>query len=155
MSLKKAPDFTLKNTNKKDVTLSDFQDEKNVVLFFFPFAFSSVCTKELCSTRDNMKMFEALNSEVLGISVDSTYALKAFKEAQNLNFTLLSDFNKKVSRDYEAFYENFNGMNGVAKRAAFVINKKREIVHSEILEDASQIPDLEKIQKVLADLNEA
>lgn len=148
-----APDFTLKDTNNNDVTLSDFTGKKNVVLLFFPLAFSSVCTKELCSTRDNMKMYQSLDAEVIGISVDSHYSLKAFKEAQNYNFTLLSDFNKEVSRKYNSLYDEFHGMNGVSKRAAFVINKDRKIVHSEILENASQIPDLDKVQEVLDRLN--
>ena len=147
-----APDFTLKDTNKNDVSLSDFTGKSNVVLLFFPFAFSSVCTKELCSTRDNMKMYQSLDAEIIAVSVDSHYSLKAFKEAQNYNFMLLSDFNKEVSKDYNALYEDFHGLHGVSKRAAFVIDKNRNIVHSEILEDASQMPDLQKLQEVLATL---
>src|SRR5690606_15345103 len=105
------------------------------------------------STRDNMKIYQSLNAEVLAISVDSTHALRAFKESQNYNFTLLSDFNKEVSREYNVLYEEFHGMKGVSKRAAFVINKDREIVHSEILEDAHNIPDLDKLQETLSNLN--
>lgn len=148
-----APDFTLKDTDKNDISLSDFTGKSNVVLLFFPFAFSTVCTKELCSTRDNMKMYQSLDAEIIAVSVDSRYSLKAFKEAQNYNFTMLSDFNKEVSRDYNALYEDFNGLKGVSKRAAFVIDKNRNIVHSEILEYASQMPDLQKVQEVLATLN--
>lgn len=149
---KPAPDFTLKNTENKEISLSDFKGKQNVVLLFFPLAFSGVCTKELCSTRDNLKMYQALNAEIIAISIDSTYALKAFKESQNYNFTLLSDFNKEVSKAYNAYYETFHGMNGVSKRSAFVINKKGEIVYSEILDDSSQIPDFDKIQETLAAL---
>lgn len=147
---KQAPDFTLKNTENKEVSLSDFKGKQNVVLLFFPLAFSGVCTKELCTTRDNLKIYQALNAEIIAISIDSTYALKAFKESQSYNFTLLSDFNKEVSKAYNAYYETFHGMNGVSKRSAFVINKKGEIVYTEILDDSSQIPDFDKIQEALA-----
>lgn len=149
----KAPEFTLKDTSLKDVSLSDFTGKRNVVLLFFPLAFSGVCTKELCTTRDNLKIYNSLNSEVIGISVDSTFALKAYKEAFNLNFTLLSDFNKEVSRKYDTLYEDYFGMKGVSKRSAFVIDKEGRIVHQEILEDSDKIPDLPKIQEVLADLD--
>jgi peroxiredoxin len=148
-----APDFTLKNTNNEDVTLSDFKGEKNVVLLFFPLAFSKVCTKELCSTRDNLKIYNSLNSEVLAISIDSFFTLKAFKEANNLNFTLLSDFNKEVSANYNSLYDDYFGMKGVSKRSVFVIDKEGRIVHSEILEDSGKIPNLSKVQEILAGLD--
>ena len=151
--MKKAPDFSLKDTNMKDVGLQDFIGNKNIVLLFFPLAFSSVCTEELCTTRDNMKIYESLNAEVLGISVDSMFTLKAFKESNNINFTLLSDFNKEVSGKYEALYDDFYGMKGVSKRAVFLINKEGRIVYSEILEDADNIPNFSKVQQVLAGLN--
>lgn len=148
----KAPDFTLINTEREQVSLKDFEGERNVVLLFFPLAFSSVCTKELCSTRDNMKLYESLDAEVIGISVDSFFTLKAFKEANNINFQLLSDFNKEVSRKYDSLYEDYFGMKGVSKRSVFVIDKEGSIVHREILEDSGEIPDLVKVQEVLADL---
>lgn len=150
--MKKASEFTLKNTNIKDVSLLDFRGNKNIVLLFFPFAFSSVCTKELCSTRDNLKIYESLDAEVIGISVDSFFCLKAFKEANNINFTLLSDFNKETSKKYDALYEDYFGMKGVSKRAVFLINKEGRIAYSEILENADNIPNLNKVQTVLADL---
>ncbi|MAO64716.1 MAG: peroxiredoxin [Balneola sp.] len=150
--MKKAPEFTLLNTNGKKVSLNDIKGNQNIVLLFFPLAFSGVCTKELCSTRDNMKIYESLDAEVIGISVDSFFTLKAFKEANNLNFSLLSDFNKEVSKKYDTFYEDYFGMKGVSKRSAFVIDKNGEIVHSEILEDSDKIPDLNKVQEVLAGL---
>lgn len=149
---KQAPDFTLQNTAKEPVTLSSYKGEKNVVLLFFPLAFSSVCTAELCNTRDNLKIYDSLNAEVLGISVDSMFALDAFKKAQNLNFPLLSDFNKKVSADYGALYEEFFGMHGVSKRSAFVIDKEGMIRYAEVLDDASQQPDFEAIQETLGSL---
>ncbi|WP_428236891.1 redoxin domain-containing protein [Gracilimonas sp.] len=151
--MKTAPDFTLKNTSNEDVSLSDFKGEKNVVLLFFPLAFSGVCTKELCSTRDNLKIYNSLDAEVLAISIDSFFTLKAFKEANNLNFSLLSDFNKEVSAKYDSLYEDYFGMKGVSKRSVFVINKEGRVVHQEILEDSGKIPNLSKVQEVLAGLN--
>ncbi|WP_103663880.1 redoxin domain-containing protein [Gracilimonas amylolytica] len=149
----KAKDFTLKDTDNKEVTLSSFEGRKNVVILFFPLAFSSVCTTELCTTRDNMKLYDALDAEVLAISVDSTFSLKAFKDANNLNYTLLSDFNKNVSEDYNVLYEDFFGMKGVSKRAVFVVNKKGDVEYQEVLENAGDMPDLNKVQDVLAQLN--
>lgn len=149
----KAPDFTLNDTKLNDVTLSSFKGRKNVVLLFFPLAFSSVCTTELCTTRDNMKLYDSLNAEVLAISVDSSFSLKAFKEANNLNYTLLSDFNKNVSESYGVLYKDYFGMKGVSKRSVFVIDKSGEIVHKEILEDSGDMPNLNKVQEVLVELN--
>lgn len=149
----KATDFTLKDTNLNDVTLSSFEGKKNVVLLFFPLAFSSVCTTELSTMRDNMKLYDSLDAEVLAISVDSTFSLKAFKEANNLNYTLLSDFNKNVSEAYNVLYEDYFGMKGVPKRSVFVLDKSGEIVHREILENSGDMPDLNKIQEVLVELN--
>ena len=151
-SMTKAADFTLNDSNNDDVTLSDFQEDKNVVLLFFPLAFSGVCTKELCTTRDNLKIYNSLDAEVLAISIDSFFTLKAFKESNNLNFTLLSDFNKKVSAKYDVLYDDYFGMKGVSKRAVFVIDKKGNIVHKEVLEDSGKIPDLAKVQEILASL---
>jgi peroxiredoxin len=149
----KAPNFTLKDSNNNDVSLTNYMGDKNVVLLFFPLAFSGVCTKELCSTRDNLKIYESLDAEVLAISIDSFFTLKAFKEANNLNFSLLSDFNKEVSTMYDVLYDDFYGMKGVAKRSVFVIDRQGGIAHSEILEDAGNMPDLHKVQEVLAGLD--
>lgn len=148
-----APDFTLYNTEKKQVTLSG-QKGQNVLLLFFPFAFTSVCTAELCSVRDNLKMYEELNAKPFGISVDSLYTLKKYKEDQHLNFELLSDFNKEASKAYNALYETFSyGMHGVSKRAAFVVDENGIIRYVEVLENASLQPDFEAIKKTLATLN--
>jgi glutaredoxin-dependent peroxiredoxin len=97
-----APDFTLVNTGKQEVTLSQYRG-KNVLLLFFPFAFTGTCTEELCSVRDNIGDYEGVNAEVIGISVDSPFALKKFKEEYNYNFPLISDFNKIVSITYGAY----------------------------------------------------
>lgn len=148
----KAPDFTLQNTDGEKVTLSELTGDKNLVLLFFPLAFTGTCTEELCHTRDNMKIYDSLKANVAGISVDSFFTLKKFKEAQNLNFTLLSDFNKEVSKNYNSLYEDFFGMRGVSKRSAFVIDTEGKIRYSEILEDASKLPDFDKIHSTLEDL---
>ncbi|MDH7462331.1 peroxiredoxin [Chitinophagaceae bacterium 26-R-25] len=146
----KAPNFTLYDSEKKKVSLHDF-DGKNVVLLFFPFAFSSVCTKELCSIRDDIGNYGNLNAQILGISVDSLYSLDKFRKEQQLNFPLLSDFNKEVSKAYDVLYEVFPAfeMKGVSKRAAFVINKDGLIVYSEAKEVPSELPDFESIKAAL------
>ena len=144
-----APDFTLFDSNKNEVTLSD-QKGMNVLLLFFPLAFTSVCTAELCSVRDNLEMYNSLNAKVFGISVDSLYTLAKYKEEQQLNFTLLSDFNKEVSEKYGALYEKFGfGMQGVSKRAAFVIDKEGVIQYAEVLENAGEQPSFTHIQQTL------
>jgi len=148
----KAPDFTLYNTDKEQVILSNLKG-KNVLLLFFPFAFTGTCTKELCSTRDNLSVYQGLNAEVFGISVDSPHSLKRFKEDLNLNFPLLSDFNKDVSTAYDTIYDTFSlGLKGVSKRSAFVIDKEGLVRYAEVLENASEIPNFEAIQNCLKEL---
>jgi glutaredoxin-dependent peroxiredoxin len=147
-----APDFTLRDTEKTPVTLSA-QQGKNVLLLFFPLAFTSTCTKELCGVRDNISFYNNTNAEVFGISVDSLYTLQKYKEEQGLNFTLLSDFNKEASTDYGSIYETFsNDMKGVSKRSAFVIDKQGIVRYAEVLENAGEIPNFQAIQVVLSEL---
>lgn len=147
-----APDFTLFNTDKKEVSLSGQRDH-NVLLLFFPLAFTSVCTAELCSVRDNLKIYEGLNARPFGISVDSLHTLKKFKEEQAFNFELLSDFNKEVSTAYGALYEQFGyGMKGVSKRAAFVIDGNGIIRYTEVLENAGLQPNFNAIKDTLSAL---
>lgn len=143
-----APDFTLTDTERNKVTLSE-QRGNNVLLLFFPLAFSSVCTAELCSIRDNMSKYESLDVRPFGISVDSFYALAQFKEAQGLNFTLLSDFNKEASARFGALYADFYGMKGVSKRAAFLIDKEGVVQYAEVLENAGDQPDFNAIAETL------
>ncbi|HSN61885.1 MAG TPA: redoxin domain-containing protein, partial [Ferruginibacter sp.] len=121
----KAPEFSLYNSEKAKVNLSDYAGNKNVLLLFFPQAFTGVCTKELCSVRDGINKYHNNNTEVLGLSVDSVFTLGKFKEVQQYNFSLLSDFNKEVSNLYEAIHDSFTdmGMKGVSKRSAFIIDK--------------------------------
>ena len=148
-----APDFTLFDSKKKEVTLSELKGH-NVLLLFFPLAFTSVCTTELCSVRDNISWYNNVNAKVFGISVDALQTLDKFKTDQQLNFTLLSDFNKDVSRLYNSIYEMFGfNMNGVSKRSAFVIDKEGIIRYSEVLENAGEQPNFTAIQEILKKLN--
>lgn len=140
-----APQFTLFSSAKKEVSLADFKGRK-VVLHFFPMAFTGTCTTQLCTMRDNFGYYDGLNATVLGISVDSPFALAKFKEENNYQFDLLSDFNKEVSTAYEAIYEQFIfGLKGVSKRAAFVIDEEQNIVYAEVLEVATDLPDFAAI----------
>jgi peroxiredoxin len=147
-----APAFTLYNTEKKQVSLAE-QKGSNVLLLFFPLAFTDVCTKELCAVRDNISTYNTLNAKVFGISVDALHTLAKYKEDQNLNFTLLSDFNKDVSRLYETIYEMFGyNMKGVSKRSAFVIDKGGIVRYAEVLDNAGEVPDFLKIKNTLETL---
>ena len=149
----KAPEFALRDTEKNKVTLSE-QTGKNVVLLFFPLAFTGVCTKELCYMRDNLATYNGLDATVFGISVDALQSLKVFKEQQNLNFTLLSDFNKEASTTYDTIYETFsNDMKGVSKRSAFVIDKEGIVRYAEVLENAGDLPNFDAILETLNSLN--
>jgi peroxiredoxin len=140
-----APQFTLTSSDKESVSLSDFKGKK-VVLHFFPFAFTSVCTTQLCTMRDNFGYYSGLNAVILGISVDSPFVLAKFKEEEKYQFQLLSDFNKEVSTAYGAIYDVFAfGMKGVSKRAAFVIDEEQNIVYAEVLDVATDLPDFAAI----------
>ncbi len=144
-----APDFSLYNTEKKEVKLSDFKGKK-VIIHFFPQAFTGVCTTQLCTMRDNLGYYTNLNAVVLGISVDSVFTLGKFKEQENYNFDLLSDFNKETARAYGSIYEDWIlGMKGVAKRSAFVIDEEGKVVYAEVLESAGDLPDFNKIQEAV------
>ena len=148
-----APDFTLYDTTKTKISLSELKGN-NVLLLFFPQAFTSVCTKELCSVRDNIGLYNKANAKVLGISVDSVFTLAKFKEAQQYNFPLLSDFNKEVSASYGSLYDHWIlDMKGVSKRSAFVIDKQCVIRYAEVLENASDEPSFSNIENALAGLN--
>jgi glutaredoxin-dependent peroxiredoxin len=147
-----APDFTLFDSDKNPVQLSALQGQ-NVLLLFFPQSFTGVCTKELCSVRDNIALYNKANAKVFGISVDSVFTLGKFKEEQQLNFQLLSDFNKKISEAYDTIYHDWIlDMKGVSKRSAFVIDRKGIVQYAEVLESAGDIPDFEKINAKLNEL---
>ncbi len=147
-----APAFSLTRSDKETVSLDQFKG-RPVVLLFFPLAFTSVCTTELCAVRDGLKEYEQSGAQVLGISVDSLFTLAKFREENQLNFPLLSDFNKEVSHAFGALYETFAfGMKGVSKRAAFVIDSEGLVQYAEVLENAGELPDLEAVQSTLAGL---
>ena len=149
----KAPDFSLRATDKSLVKLSEYRG-KNVVILFFPFAFTGVCTKELCYMRDSLAQYESLDAQILAISVDSPYTLAKWKEEQQFNFPLLSDFNKTVSKKYDTIYKEFAlGLKGVSKRSAFVVDKEGTLRFVEILENAGELPDFDAIESVLKNLN--
>ena len=148
-----APNFTLRNSDKAEVSLEDYKG-KNVVLLFFPLAFTGVCTTELCTMRDDIATYEGLDAEILAVSVDSLFTLEQFKKAENYNFQLLSDFNKNVSRAYGSLYEDFVlDMKGVSKRAAFVIDKEGKVRYAEVLESAGDLPNFDAVKETLGSLN--
>lgn len=148
----KAPDFSLRASDKSLVKLSE-QRGKNVLLLFFPFAFTGVCTKELCMMRDSLAEYEGLDAQILAISVDSPYTLAKWKEEQQFNFPLLSDFNKSVSKKYDALYKEFAlGLKGVSKRAAFVVDGQGVLRYAEVLENAGELPNFDAIKQVLKEL---
>ena len=148
----KAPDFTLMSHDRQPVTLSA-QHGHPVVLAFFPAAFSGVCTKELCTFRDAMAKLNSAKAQVYGISVDTFFTLAAFKKDQNLNFPLLSDFNKDVIQAYGAFNPDMIGLKGIAKRATFVIDKDGIVRHAEVLDDARNEPNYDKVFETLSKLS--
>jgi peroxiredoxin len=148
-----APDFTLWDNEKKQVTLSDYKG-RNVLLLFYPLAFTSVCTRELCHMRDSLAEYNNMNAVVFGISIDSLYVQDVFRKQLNLNFPLLADFNKEVATAYDSLFDNFsNDMKGVTKRASFVIDKEGIIRHAEILPSGGDYPNFEAIQACLKQLN--
>lgn len=145
----KAPDFNLYSSDLTEVSLAAFKGKK-VIIHFFPMAFTGTCTEQLCTMRDNFSFYEGINAQVIGISVDSPFSLAKFKEAQNYQFPLLSDFNKEVSVAYDAFYDEFVfGLKGVSKRAAFVVDEEGKIIYAEVLENAGDLPDFKAINDTL------
>jgi peroxiredoxin len=147
-----APDFTLINIDGSKLSLHDFNN-KNIVLLFFPFVNSSVCTAEMCEMQDNLKQYESLDAQVIGVSVDSHYSLKLWSNVNKLNFPLLSDFNKEVAPKYDSLYEIFApgkyDYKGVAKRSAFVIGKNGSIKYIEICASPGEQPNYEAIKNSL------
>lgn len=148
----KAPEFTLPNQDRAAVTLSAELEKGPVVLAFFPAAFTSVCEKELCTFRDSMAQLASAKAQVLGVSVDTPFALKAWSDQQKFGFPLLSDFNKELIRSYDVFNPDMIGLKGIAKRAVFVIAPDGTVRHSEVLEDARNEPDYSKVHQALAAL---
>ena len=145
----KAPDFTLPDQDRAPVTLSEQLKKGPVVLAFFPAAFSGTCTTEMCTFRDSMAELGRLSTHVIGVSTDTFFALKAWADAQHLDFPLLSDYNKIVIRQYGVVNPDMIGLKDIAKRATFVIDGSGTIVYREILDDARHEPDYGKVRQAL------
>ena len=150
----KAPDFKLPDPDKKLHSLADYKG-KNVVLFFFPGAWTGVCTKEMCTVQENFNSYASINAVPIGISVDSIFALGKFKEDQKLDdLTLLSDVKKETSAAYDIVCNNFSvGYDGVARRATFVIDKEGILRYAEVLPEYGDFPNMEAIQNAVKSLN--
>jgi glutaredoxin-dependent peroxiredoxin len=148
----KAPAFTLLSSDNKEVKLQDFQGG-NVVLLFFPKAFTRVCTVELCTMRDDIAYYQGLNAQIVGISVDTPEILADYKQDQHLNFTLLSDIDKTMSTDYGSLYHDEFGNKTVSKRSAFVIDGEGTIRYAEVLENAGELPNFDLVKATIAELN--
>ncbi|MEM0139553.1 MAG: peroxiredoxin [Ferroplasma sp.] len=148
-----APQFEALDTGLKSKKLSDYKGNV-VVLAFFPGAFTSVCTKEMCAFRDSMANFNTMKAKVIGISVDSPFSLKEFATKNNLQFDLLSDGDREISKKYGSLYTNFLNLKlSASKRSVFVIGKDGKIVYKWLSEDAGKEPDYKKIQEVVSSLN--
>lgn len=147
-----APDFTLMNQDREPVTLTAELSKGPVVLAFFPAAFSSVCEKELCTFRDSLSTLSGLDARVLGVSVDTFFTLKAWGDTQHFGFPLLSDFNKEVIASYGVVNPDMIGLKNIAKRAVFVIGGDGKVRHREVLEDARNEPDYQKVTAALTAL---
>ena len=146
----KAPNFTLHDTNKQLVSLSDFASKK-VVLLFYPGAFSGVCDKELCNFRDSITHYNNLSAQVLGISVDGPWANKAFAEKYNLQFPLLSDYTRYVSAQYGGLFTGLGGLPGysVAQRAVFVIDANGKATYAWVAEKPGIEPNYDEVKKAV------
>ena len=148
----KAPDFTLPNQDRESVTLSEQFKKGPVVLAFFPAAFSGTCQKEMCTLRDSATDLNKVSAQVLGVSTDTFFALKAWGDQQKLNFPLLSDFNKDVIRTYGVVNPDMIGLKDIAKRSVFVIDRSGVVRHREVLDDARNEPNYDKIKSALSSL---
>ena len=145
----KAPDFKLPDTDKNEVTLESFKG-KNLVIFFFPMAWTGVCTKEMCSVQEDYKMYNSLNAAVVGISVDSHLALKKFKEENKIEYPLLSDFNKTTIQDFGIVQSVFSAVyKDVAKRATLIIDKNGIVKYIQVTPTPGDLPEMEPIKAAL------
>lgn len=155
-----APDFTLPTKTAdgpKLVSLSDGAGKANTVLLFFPMAFTGVCTQEMCSVSQNMARYASLGANVYGISGDNPFAQEAWAQKEGIEFPLLSDYEHRVASQYQIAYDSFLPqlnlpMGGVAKRAAFIVDKAGLIQHAEVLEDARELPDFDALVARLAEI---
>jgi peroxiredoxin len=151
----KAPDFTLKSKQTSglvDVKLSNNFGKKNTVLLFFPAAFTSVCTQEMCDISAGLNSYSSLNADVIGISVDTPFSQEAWAQKEKINLTLASDLNKEVVRKYEVVFPMLAGIGDTAARAAFVIDKNGVIQYSEQTPSPKELPNFGKVKEALAKL---
>jgi peroxiredoxin len=151
----KAPDFTLKSKQASglvDVKLSDNLGKKNTVLLFFPLAFTSVCTKEMCDLTAGLNAFTSLNAGVIGVSVDSPFAQEAWAQKEKIGITLASDLNKTTVKAYNVVYPMLAGVGDTAARAAFVIDKNGVVQYSEQTPTPKDLPNFEAVKATLAKL---
>ena len=147
-----APDFSLRGTQSEEpVSLSSYRGDKNVVLLFYPLAFSSVCTDEMCRVAEDYSRWRELDAEVIGLSADSPFVTAKFAAETGAGFPIVSDFNKEAMTAYDVMYEDYWGLKGVAKRSAFVVDREGVIRYSWVGED-SDLPDFEAIRSVLEGL---
>jgi peroxiredoxin len=144
-----APDFTLNDYNKQAVTLSSFRGDKPVLLVFYPFAFSGICTGELCQLRDEFAEYDGQGVQVLGVSVDTPFSLKAWAEQQGYQFPLLSDFwpHGEVAKAYDVFNEGA----GLAVRGTFLIDKDGVVRFAEV-NQPGEARDQQSWKKAVAEL---
>lgn len=151
----KAPDFTLKSKQTSglvDVKLSNNFGKKNTLLLFFPAAFTSVCTQEMCDISGGLNAYAGLNAEVIGISVDTPFSQEAWAQKENIKITLASDLNKEVTRKYDVLFPNLAGIGDTAARAAFVIDRNGVVQYSEQTPTPKDLPDFNKVKETLARL---
>ncbi len=150
----RVPDFALPDYTKKERKLSEFIQKGNVVIAFFPFAFSPTCDREMCIFRDGMSRFNALQANVIGVSVDSAYTLKVYAQTYNLEYPLLSDFNKKVSRAFDVLQDPWTdmGYKGVSKRAVFVLDRKGILRYRWVTDVPSEEPPYDEVVESLRKL---
>jgi peroxiredoxin len=145
----RAPAFKLASRPGHEVDLSTVIGHRKVVLLFFPLAFSSVCTTEMCTFRDDWAQWKSLGCDVFGICVDSPFVTDKFRQDLGIPFEILSDFNKDVSRTYGALYENLMGLKGVGKRAAFVVDAKGTVAYAKVNDEAGQQVDFDAIRNAV------
>jgi peroxiredoxin len=151
----KAPDFSLKSKQTSglvDVKLSDNFGKKNTVLLFFPAAFTSVCTKEMCDISSGLSAYSGLNAAVIGISVDTPFSQEAWAQKEKIDLTLASDLNKEVIKKYDVVFPMLAGVGDTAARAAFVIDKSGVVQYSEQTPTPKDLPNFDRVKETLAKL---